>query len=60
MRSFLSGFTMALGGSVLLLVVGLFIALSDPSSDLAGLGWFFVVLGVIFLAANLALRGRMR
>jgi hypothetical protein len=49
----------ALVGGVLIALVGLSIALGDSGGEIRMLGWVFLVLGVLSVATNLALRNRM-
>ncbi len=49
----------ALVGGVLIALVGLSIALGDSGGEIRMLGWVFLVLGVLSVATNLAVRNRM-
>jgi uncharacterized membrane protein YgdD (TMEM256/DUF423 family) len=49
---------MALVSSALLAVVGLFIGLTQPGTDMAAIGWMFFGVGVLFFAGNLYLYNR--
>jgi hypothetical protein len=45
--------------SAVVVALGLFLALSRAGTDVAFFGWFLVVIGVLFGAANVLLRTRM-
>lgn len=45
--------------SAVVAVLGLFLALSRAGTDVASFGWFLVVIGVLFGAANVLMRTRM-
>jgi hypothetical protein len=44
--------------STVLAAAGLWLAVGQSGTDMAGFGWLLLVLGVAFLAVNLVLRRR--
>jgi hypothetical protein len=45
--------------SAIVVAIGLFLALSESGTDASTFGWFLVVVGAVFGAANVLLRTRM-
>jgi hypothetical protein len=52
------GWVMAMMASVLMIFAGIVALLTLADSELAPLGWLFVVVGGLLLVANLAIRRR--
>ena len=52
------GWVMAMMASVLMIFAGIVALLTLTDSELAPLGWLFVVVGGLLLVANLAIRRR--
>jgi hypothetical protein len=48
----------AILGSLVLAIVGLWIALSRGGTDMAMVGWMFLAFGLVFLAGSLYVRHR--
>ncbi|WP_214370561.1 hypothetical protein [Pseudonocardia sp. H11422] len=51
-------FGMAIVGSLVLAVVGLYLGLTEGGTEMGSVGWAFFVLGSIFLIGNILLRSR--
>ena len=50
----------AVVASVLVTLLGVGLALSNPGTDVAAFGWLLAAIGVLSTVANLLLRKRMR
>jgi hypothetical protein len=55
-----AGFVVAFLGSIAILLVGLWLALSRGGTEIGTLGWIFVAFGAVFVAVNVVALRRMR